>query len=313
MEEVVATRRGGPEVLELRTRELVRDLRKALVRVTAAGVGSADREMLFGRFYAQPEFPFVSGYDLVGTVVGGALAGKLVAAMPRGGSWATEVQVDPRQLVVLPDGTDPAKAVALITDGVTAWRMVHRVATVRAGQTVLVHGASGGVGRLLVQLARQAGASVVGTASAGRLTEVEALGAVALDYRKPVQLDADVVFDHIGGRHLVDSYRMLKPGGTLVSYGSKADGDASGSPLRPFLVIIARLLGWEARRLTGLGRGRKTRLFNVKFDAAFPADLNAVLRADLDVPVTEYRLDDAKTALADFLDRRVTGKAVLVP
>ncbi|WP_018682711.1 zinc-binding dehydrogenase [Actinokineospora enzanensis] len=312
--EVVTTRKDGP--IEVRTRPLRRDPAKALVRVIAAGLGSADADMLAGRFYAQPKFPFVSGYDLVGEVVEaaptGPVAGTLVAAMPRRGSWTTHAQLDPDHLVPLPPGTDPARAVALVTNGVTAWRMIHKVARVRAGQTVLVHGASGSVGGLLAQLAIGAGATVVGTASAAKLDAVRALGATAVDYRTGDPGSADVIFDHLGGRHLVRSYQRLNPGGTLVSYGSDSTVDATGPSILPYLVIAARLAGWELRRFIGLGRGRRVRLFNVTPDRAFAADLTAVLQSDVDVPVTRYPAAEAAGAMADYLARRVTGKAVLI-
>ncbi len=312
VDQVVTTRAGGPEVFEVRRTTLTRDPDKALVRVEAAGVGSADVEMMRGRFYAQPKFPFVGGYDVVGTVVEGPMVGQRVAAMPRIGGWASLVQLDVESLVPVPDEVDPAVAVALVTNGVTAWRMVNQVARVLPGQTVLVHGASGGVGMLLTQFAVRAGATVIGTASAGKLAAVRALGAAALDYAEPLHTRADVVFDHLGGRHLVESYRLLNPGGVLVSYGAEVVPGASGPPVLPFVLISLRIAGWELRRLVGLGRGRKVRLFNVKSDSAFAEDLATVLAADLHVPVVRYPLAKAAKAVQDLVARKVIGKPVLV-
>lgn len=218
-------------MLELRETRLDRDPRKALVRVVAAGVGSADVEMMRGRFYSLPKFPFVSGYDFVGHVENGPSA--LVAAMPRLGAWANAVEVDPATLVPVPDGLDPAVAVALVTNGVTAWQLTHRVAKVQQGQTVVVQGASGSVGSLLTQFAQLAGAKVIGTASAANLGKVASTGAIAVDYRGDVPNQArthapdgvDVVFDHLGGRILTESYRLLARGGTVVSYGAASTVD----------------------------------------------------------------------------------------
>ena len=133
--------------------------------------------------------------------------------------------------------------------------MIHCAAQVRPGQTVLVHGASGGVGTLLVQLARLAGAEVIGTASALKHPGVRALGAVPVDYREedvPARVrevspdGVDAVFDHVGGPGLVDSWRMLRRDGTLVSYGSASTLGDSGHHLRPYLPTFGRILLWSA-------------------------------------------------------------------
>lgn len=321
VDQVVTTQRGGP--LELRQTRLERDARKALVRVVAAGVGSADVEMMRGRFYSQPKFPFVSGYDFVGHVEGGPPG--LVAAMPRIGAWATAVEADPATLVPVPDGVDPAVAVALVTNGVTAWQLTHRVAKVQPGQTILIHGASGSVGSLLTQFAHLAGAKVIGTASAANLAKVEATGAIAIDYRTDVPTQVrtrapagvDVVFDHLGGRHLNESYRLLARAGTVVSYGAASTVDQRGPALLPFLAMAARVTTWEARRLLGLGQAKRARLYNVTPNAQFREDLTKVLSLaasnTITAEVTKYPLQEAQTAMNDVVAKSVEGKAVLIP
>ncbi len=157
--EVVMPGEGGSEVLTVARRASLRGPKtgEAVVRVEAAGVSFAEVQMLKGRYFNQPKFPVVPGYDLVGTVeeigegVDEGLLGKRVAALTETGAWADRVAIGAEKLATVPDGLDPADAVAVITNGVTAWQMVHRAAKVRFGQTVVVHGASGGVGTLLVQ------------------------------------------------------------------------------------------------------------------------------------------------------------------
>src|ERR687893_73365 len=254
--EIVMPHEGGPEVL----RVFRRDARsptvgEALVRVEAAGVSFAEVQMLKGRYFNQPRFPFVPGYDLVGTVeeVGESadveLIGQRVAALTETGAWADRVAIDTEKLVPVPEGVEPAEAVAVVTNGVTAWQMLHRAAKVRPGKTVVVHGASGGVGTLLVQLARLSGAEVIGTASASKHAGVRTLGALPIDYRKedvPTRVrqiapdGVDAVFDHVGGAGLVDSWRMLRGGGTPVSYGSASTLKGTGHRLRPYPPIFRR-------------------------------------------------------------------------
>ena len=144
---------------------------QALVRMEATGVSFAEQQMRRGRYYDQPPYPLVPGYDLVGTVVATGpgvdpgLTGRRVAALTKVGGWSSHLAVDAADLVPVPDGVAAVDAEAVVVNGITAWQMLHRGARVRAGQTVLVLGANGGVGSTLVQLARAAGATVIGSAS----------------------------------------------------------------------------------------------------------------------------------------------------
>src|SRR5688572_20371004 len=136
---------------------------QVLIRMEATGVSFAEQQMRRGRYYDQPPFPFVPGYDLVGVVqavgagVPPGLAGQRVAALTKVGGWASHAVIDAADLVPVPAGLDPAEAETVVVNGITAWQMLHRKAGVRSGQTILVHGANGGVGSTLAQLARLAG------------------------------------------------------------------------------------------------------------------------------------------------------------
>ncbi len=302
---------------------------EAVVRVEAAGVSFAEVQMLKGRYFSQPKFPFVPGYDLAGVVervgegVDEGLIGRRVAALTETGTWAERVTLDAVELVAVPDGLEPAEAVAVVTNGVTAWQMLHRAARVRPGQSVVVHGASGGVGTLLVQLARLAGATVIGTASASKHEGVRALGAIPIDYRTedvPARVleispgGVDAVFDHVGGPGLVDSWRMLGRGGTLVSYGSASTLEGTEHRLRPYLPIFGRIMLWNA-----MPNGKKASFYYVKrWPKLFQQDLATVL-ALLSEGKFEARvagqmpLDRAAEALDLLASGKASGKVVLVP
>ena len=144
------------------------------MRVEATGVSFAEQQMRRGKYYDQPKFPFVPGYDLVGVRED---TGARVAALTKVGAWADRVVLDDADLVPVPDGLDPEAVETLIVNGVTAWRMLHRAAKVRRGQTIVVLGAAGGVGTVLVQLARHAGIRVIGTAGPKQQDRLRALGA----------------------------------------------------------------------------------------------------------------------------------------
>jgi NADPH:quinone reductase-like Zn-dependent oxidoreductase len=328
--EVVMPREGGPQVLGVGRRETpVPASGEAMVRVEAAGVSFAEVQMLKGRYFSQPRFPFVPGYDLVGVVEGvgkgvnGGLIGQRVAALTQTGAWAERVTVDAKRLAPVPEGLDPAEAVAVVTNGVTAWQMLHRAARVRPGQTVLVHGASGGVGTLLVQLARLADAEVIGTASAAKHDHVRSLGAIPVDYRNedvPRRVremspgGVDAVFDHVGGSGLVDSWRMLGRGGTLVTYGSASTLDDPGHRLRPYLPIFGRVLLWNA-----LPNGRRATFYYVqRWPSLFREDLSKVLsllaEGKLEARVARRMpLERASEALGLLVSGKVSGKVVLMP
>ncbi|WP_431037381.1 zinc-binding dehydrogenase [Streptomyces sp. P6-2-1] len=304
-----------------------------LVRVEAAGVSYAEVQMLGHLHPFPPAFPFVPGYDLVGRVVetGPGVTdrhvGERVAAMPRHGAWARYVRAPAKTLVPVPEELDAAAAVALITNGVTAWQMLHRLARVQPGDTVLVHGAGGGVGSLLTQLAVHHGLRVLGTASPGKHDAVRALGAEPLDYRTPglpgvVRERAPggvrAVFDHIGGRGLDESWAMLAPGGTLVSYDSSVAGYEPGQWFRPHVPALRRTVRrWVARHL-GLTGGRRMSTYYVRPGKDFGADLTTLFRLAAEGVLrpeiaARHALDAAAAAVRALLDGRTVGKHVLLP
>ncbi len=329
---------GEPETLRVRTRELpAPGPGQALVRVEASGVSFAEQQMRRGRYYDQPPFPFVPGYDLVGVVerLGSGThevaVGARVAALTKVGAWADRVLLDAADLVPVPDGLDPVAAETAVVNGVTAWRMLHRAARVRRGDTVVVLGAAGGVGTLLVQLARHAGVHVIGTAGPRQLDRVRALGATAVDHRgedvaarvrELAPGGVAAVFDHVGGPGIARSWGMLRRGGTLVSYGTASTRDAEGDPRRPVLALVARLALWNllpnGRRATFFDLWAGSRLRPARFRAGLREDLRAVLdllaRGAITAQVAaRFPLTEAAAALRLAEGGGLTGKVVLVP
>jgi NADPH2:quinone reductase len=145
-----------------------------------------------------------------------------------------------RELVPVPFGLDAAEAVSLILNYVTAYQMLHRSAKVKPGQSVLFHGASGGVGTALLQLGRLAELEMYGTCSSRGAQAVTELGGVPIDYRTQDYVKevhrltgdgVDSVFDPIGGAHLWHSRQALRPGGRVVGYGNTTSlrGEGLGS------------------------------------------------------------------------------------
>jgi NADPH2:quinone reductase len=165
--------------------------------------------------------------------------------MPIHGAYAEFICLPERELVPVPSGLDPAEAVSLVLNYVTAHQMLHRSAKVESGQRVLIHGAAGGVGTALLQLGRLAGLQMYGSCSPRGASAVSELGATPIDYRLPdfeeeirrlTDGGVNAVFDPIGGAHLWRSRKALRSRGTVVGYGLvtsiRGEGLTSGRPGR---------------------------------------------------------------------------------
>ncbi|MCX5528118.1 NADP-dependent oxidoreductase [Streptomyces bobili] len=223
---------GGPEVLEVKTVQRPEPRpNEVLVRVRAAGVNPTDwKHRASGGFLGKP--PFTLGWDVSGTVekVGIGVAafapGDDVFGMlpyPHGhGSHAEYVVAPVRALWHKPASIDHVQAAALPLVSLTALQALDEVADLQPGQRVLIHAAAGGVGHVAVQIAKERGAYVIGTASAAKHDFLRELGAdEVIDYRESdfaeAVKDIDVVLDTIGGSTSTGSLRVLRPGGVVVS------------------------------------------------------------------------------------------------
>lgn len=209
------------------------------VRVAAAALNPLDVKLQRGYMDAffPLGFPYTLGTDLSGTVdasgagVSGWKTGERVVARTAptsGGGIAEFALVPANQLVRLPDALSFEQAAGLPTAAGTAWQALFEVAKLKPGQTVLIHAGAGGVGSFAIQLARQAGARVIATASGDGIAIAERLGAdVVIDYRNEDFVrrasDIDVVLDTIGGDTQARSLGVLRAGGFLASTTAPPD------------------------------------------------------------------------------------------
>lgn len=327
-----------PDGLHVRVRDLPAPGQgQVVLRMEATGVSFAEQQMRLGKYYDQPAFPFVPGYDVVGTVVAAGpgvdrgLRGHRFAVVTKIGGWASHLIVEAADLVPVPDGVDSAAAETVAVNGVTAWQMMYRTAKVKRGDTIVVLGANGGVGSTLVQLARHAGIKVIGTASERHHDAVRELGAIPVDYRDPAMYDrirelapegVDAVFDHVGGPGVHESWKLVRRGGALVNYGSAATKDEQGNAMLPVLKNFGQLALWNL-----LPNGKRAGFYNfwagkrfrtATFRARLAEDLTQVLQlveAGALKPQIAARipLPDAAAALALAESRTVLGKVVIVP
>ena len=240
MKAIVVHNYGGPEVLKYEdTRRPEPKEDQILVRVIAAGVNPVDASIRSerGAKFFGITLPFIPGYDIAGVVekTGAKIAkfkpGDSVYAylsLKDGGGYAeyavaTEVEAAPK-----PKSISFVEAAGVPVVALTAWQALIDTAKLSVGQTVLIHGGSGGVGSFAIQIAKARGAKVIATASTANQDLLKQLGAdVAIDYTKQkfedVAKDVDVVLDSVGKDTLARSYGVVKKGGFIVTLVSRLD------------------------------------------------------------------------------------------
>jgi NADPH2:quinone reductase len=263
MKRVLVDHYGGPEVLKVVDETDPRPgPGEVRVRVLAAGVSFTDAQLRAGTYIpGAPKPPFTPGYELVGVVeeVGPdnsrLRVGDRIGALTVWGADAESVCVPEAGAVDVPDDLDPGEVLSLLFPYMTSYQVLHRTAKVKRGETVLVHGAAGRVGVAALELAAVAGLRVFGTASARDREKVEALGAVAIDYRNEDFLarvrgeasGVDVVVDSLGGPISLRSFRALRPGGRLVVFGrydTLKDGHKDWPAVIKWYAAVAAVWTW---------------------------------------------------------------------
>jgi NADPH:quinone reductase-like Zn-dependent oxidoreductase len=240
MKAVVLNEYGGPEVLKYQDapRPEAKD-NEILIRVIAAGVNPVDGMVRAGMFakYSKSAFPMVLGYDVAGIVEkAGAKIDKhkpgdavyAYIGLKEGGGYAEYAVATDKEVSPKPKSLSFVEAAAVPLAAETAWQALFDTAKLSAGQTVLIHGGSGGVGSFAIQIAKARGAKVVATASTANQGLLKELGAdVAIDYTKQkfedIAKDVDVVMDSIGKDTLARSYGVVKKGGFIVSLVARPD------------------------------------------------------------------------------------------
>jgi len=324
---VVLTALGGPEVFKV-IEDDIRDpgAHELRIQILASGVAFADVLMRRGLYSGVPPLPYSPGYDIVGIVdicgtgVTQWKSGDLVAALTMTGGYSRYIVLPESELVRVPAGLDPAEVVSLVLNYTTAYQLIHRIAKLHQGESMLLHGAAGGVGTAALQLGSLVGLKMFGTASKPKHDLVAALGGIPIDYRTEdfVQRAAGVhaVFDPIGGRNWLRSYRALGKGGRFIGYGMSSAIEGG----RRNILLAAASFAWLG--LVGIVPGKSARWYNVmtekkKHPEWFREDLSrlvAMLQDKSIGPVVAERLPlrDASRAHELLESASVSGKVVLM-
>jgi NADPH2:quinone reductase len=331
---IIATRRGGPEVLQLIKEELPQPNPKQVrVKIAAAGVSFADVLMREGVYMGMPAFPFTPGYDIIGVIdmVGADVTnikpGNTVAALTKTGGYAQYILLTEDELVTVPDGIDPAEGVSLILNYITAYQMLFRTANIKEGEKILIHGAAGGVGTALLQLGKLKNLKMYGTASSGKLQLVKELGGIPIDYKKENfenslaqkhHTGIDVVFESTG-ELAQRSYKVLNAGGRLILFGISS---MLNNGRRSITKVLATYFRFSIFLYNLIPDKKKILLYQITGDKKlhpqwFREDVAALFELLLSKkikPIISHRLPLSKAAYAHQLlnTSAVSGKIVLM-
>lgn len=287
---------------------------EVLIKTAAAGINYADTMMRSGNYLTKPELPFTLGYEAAGTIetvgenVKGFAAGQRVLATTSSGGYAEYATAKANQVIPIPDELGFGEATALLVQGLTALGLLNET---KPGETILVHAAAGGVGTLLVQLAKHKGLKVIGTASSEqKLQLVASLGAdAAVNYSEPDWADevlaatngegVNWLIEMVGGAIVAQNLQVLARQGTMWVYGSASGED--------FKVSVLSLM-----QKNHAIRGYWLMNESVENRVRFTKELLEHIKAGrLKIQVTEFPFEQAREAHEAIENRKTTGKVVL--
>lgn len=250
---------GGPENLEIETVSTPPEPGAGEVRVRVLVTSAAFTDIMI-RKGMYPDVkerpPFTPGYDMVGIVdktgpgASTFSVGDRVADLTTIGAYSEYICLPENRLTPVPEHIPDVDALGMILSAVTPYQMLHRVAKMQSGQSLLIHGAGGAVGTSMLQLARDAGITAFGTDVASKHPLIRKLGATPLEPNLPESAilqatgnGVDVVFDPLGGESLSHSLHALKPGGMLVAFGFHNEVLGRGGSI-PMDFVKLKLWDW---------------------------------------------------------------------
>jgi NADPH:quinone reductase len=321
MKAILVRHVGGPEVQEFTDIPVPEPkANEAIVKIAVSGVNFVDVYYREGRYKAN--LPFVLGQEAAGEVVAvgseakGVKVGDRVAYTMLLGTYAEYGAAPAERLVKLPDGVDYRQASAAMLQGMTAHYLSHDTYPLKKGQTALVHAAAGGVGQLLVQMAHQIGARVIGTVSTEEKAKLaRKAGADEVIFYTQVDFEAetkrltngagvDVVYDSVGKTTFDKGLNVLRPRGCMVLYGG------SSGAVPPFDPIVLTQKGSLFLTRPSLNAYIATpQELQQRAEAVFTMIASGKLELRIE---HVYPLKDAAQAHRDLEGRKTTGKVLLL-
>lgn len=340
MRQIWIPRPGLPEVLEIRETELSEPKPNEMrIKVEAAGINFADITGRLGIYQDLPPMPVVVGYEVGGSVdkigvnIDPNWLGKDVLSLTRFGGYSESVCVDQQQVFQRPSGMSAVEGAALPVNYLTAYQLVCVMGGVRAGETILIHSAGGGVGIAAIQLAKCRGAKVIGTASIGKHDYLKQIGVDhCIDYRKEdfekkvMEITAgagvELVLDAVGGKSFKKSYRSLSATGRLGMFGISSAAVGKSKNRVAFFKMVASLPWFKFTPIELINNNKG--VFGVNLGRlwgemdrveGWMEDLLELYREGLIRPRVDTTFPFSKAAEAHHYiqDRKNIGKVLLVP
>ncbi|WP_089603599.1 NADP-dependent oxidoreductase [Acinetobacter piscicola] len=298
-----------------------------LVKIHAASINPLDLRVLEGEFKAilPVKFPFILGNDFAGTVVQVGVNVKhfktgdeVYAKTDQNGAFAEYTVVQQSSLALKPQNISMELAASLPLVSLTAWQALVEIAKVQAGQKVLIHAGSGGVGSIAIQLAKHLGATVATTTSGKNAQWVKTLGAdIIIDYKttdfEQELKDYDVVLDTQGGKTLEKSLNVLKRGGRIISISGPPDREfAEAIHANWLLKCIIPLLSWSIRN-KAKKRGITYSFLFMQPNGQQLSEISKLVESGKINPIVDktYTFPEIKDAFQYVNTGRAKGKVVL--
>jgi NADPH2:quinone reductase len=304
---------GGPEVLQvIDIADPVAGENEILLKISAIGINYADTHQTENSYLSAQTLPLIPGVEIVGTN-----DGKRYLALAISGGYAELAAVNKGMAFPVPDGVSDEEALTLLVQGTTAWHLLKTMGHLRAGESVAIHAAAGGVGTLAIQLAKLWGAHVIA------VTSSEEKSALALSLGADVVVDAnvenlsdalkaanggkriDIILEMVGGNAFDESVKALAHFGRLITFGMASR--TAPTPIHPGALMHGSktIAGFWLNNCFG-----KPHLFNAVLDELFAL----ILKGDLKPVIGGvYPLDQAADAHRAMLARGTVGKIVLKP
>lgn len=325
MRQIIVNEFGGPEKLVLQDVPMPSaGDGQIVIKVEASGVNFSDSMQRRDKYVFPVSLPYLPGFEVAGVVTelgkgveNVSVGDRVVALLPDGGGYAQYAVTASYLAAVLPPNISCQESLALQVQGLTAYLMLKDGAKLQAGQSIIIHAAAGGVGTLLVQIAKEMGASkVIATASNVQKLEVtKSLGAdVLIDYSEPNWVQkvndategkgADLIIDAVGGEILTNSLNCLAPFGKLISFGN---------PTAASTLIEAFALVNKNQTVHGFGLAsyfEKPALMQEAYQYLFTQAATGKLKVYIG---QTFSLKDAAEAHRQMENRQTTGKTVLIP
>ena len=313
MRAIQITEFGGPEVLNLiEMADPVAGENEILLEIRAIGVNYADTHQTENSYLSAQSLPLIPGVEIVGSN-----DGKRYLALAISGGYAERAAVHKAMTFPIPEGVSDEDALALLVQGTTAWHLLKTMSHLRAGESVVIHAAAGGVGTLAIQLAKLWGAHVIAVTSSEEKSALAlSLGADAVvDANSENLSDAlkaanggkrvDIILEMVGGNTFDESVKALAHFGRLITFGMASR--TAPTPIHPGALMHGSktIAGFWLNNCFG-----KPHLFNVVLEELFAL----ILQGDLKPVIGGvYPLDQAGDAHRAMLARGTVGKIVLKP